>query len=607
MTGLAPEPPLVLDGPPGAPPGGEATPGAQPQGPPFQSTLEAEWARTAAAEGQRQSDSAEGARTPGASVASTTLTQSRADGGQSPDAAAREESARATATLPHGSHHHGLQPRAAARLAAGGGPASPSTSATAGAAAGAAAQARGDGKEPGEEPASAASGETSAVGTGTGALGDGRGSGSDAAPGGGASAAHDPALATTGGGEGARAAGDTTAGRPQTEDGIAPASDLGGTADGRFATALSPGSASGNEVAAGAVTTRGDRAGAPALRPPGGADDAAQTHSATDGANTIPQTRNVPAGADTTATATLAGGGTAGSAAASADTGASAAASTRAGTSAKPPGSAGAHTAAQAAIAVVNGDGQSAGADGPSAPVNTQASNNAGQPQNAARHGGTGARPIGSAPGGSALRAATGAAGSSGVDLAAVGDTSAQTSATSGAAGAATSAGESPALAGGGGVDLQQAIDDLHGTIQLAARQGVTQARIALQPRELGEIRINLTQTAGGLLVRVTAGSAAAAQALAAGHAELRQSLSSLGVELTNLSIGHHDQAPAHGEGAAAEHRREGAATAGHDARRGARAVDDQGDPLPENQQAAPETSTPAPTVRGGALVDVLA
>jgi flagellar hook-length control protein FliK len=91
------------------------------------------------------------------------------------------------------------------------------------------------------------------------------------------------------------------------------------------------------------------------------------------------------------------------------------------------------------------------------------------------------------------------------------------------------------------GVGLQEAIESLHGTIQLTARQGLSQARISLHPDELGEIRINLTQTAQGLLARVTAESPAAAQALAAAHAQLRQSLSSLGINLARLDIGHHD------------------------------------------------------------------
>ncbi len=96
----------------------------------------------------------------------------------------------------------------------------------------------------------------------------------------------------------------------------------------------------------------------------------------------------------------------------------------------------------------------------------------------------------------------------------------------------------------GYGVGLQQAIESIQVTIELAARQGLSQARIALRPEELGEIRIHLTQTNAGLVARVTAESPAAAQALAAGHAELRQSLSSMGLSLARLHIGH-EQAPA--------------------------------------------------------------
>ena len=109
---------------------------------------------------------------------------------------------------------------------------------------------------------------------------------------------------------------------------------------------------------------------------------------------------------------------------------------------------------------------------------------------------------------------------------------------------AATSAG---GTLPGYGVGLQQAIESIQITIELAAREGLSQARIALQPEELGEIRIHLTQTAAGLIARVTAEAPAAAQALAQGHAELRQSLSSMGLSLARLHIGHHEQASANG------------------------------------------------------------
>ncbi len=84
---------------------------------------------------------------------------------------------------------------------------------------------------------------------------------------------------------------------------------------------------------------------------------------------------------------------------------------------------------------------------------------------------------------------------------------------------------------------MQDMIDAIRATIDLAARQGLTQARIALQPAELGEIRIHLSQTADGLTARVTADTPAAAQALAQGRADLHQSLSSLGVSLLRLDV----------------------------------------------------------------------
>jgi len=58
-------------------------------------------------------------------------------------------------------------------------------------------------------------------------------------------------------------------------------------------------------------------------------------------------------------------------------------------------------------------------------------------------------------------------------------------------------------------------IESIHATVEMAARQGMAQARIALEPEELGSLRIHLSQTADGLLARVSADTPAAAQALA--------------------------------------------------------------------------------------------
>jgi chemotaxis protein MotD len=88
------------------------------------------------------------------------------------------------------------------------------------------------------------------------------------------------------------------------------------------------------------------------------------------------------------------------------------------------------------------------------------------------------------------------------------------------------------------GVPMQEMIDSIGATIELAARQGIARARIELQPEELGHISIRLSQTSEGLRARVTADTPAGAQALTQGRSELRQSLSSLGLSLLRLDIG---------------------------------------------------------------------
>jgi Flagellar hook-length control protein FliK len=196
--------------------------------------------------------------------------------------------------------------------------------------------------------------------------------------------------------------------------------------------------------------------------------------------------------------------------------------------------------------------------------------------------------------------------------------------ATGGAGGFAESSASVPVSATGGanpsesgqqgllldsGVGLQQAIETLHGTIELAARQGLAQARIALEPEGLGEIRIHLTQTAQGLLARVTAETPVAAQALAAAHAELRQSLSSLGLNLARLSVGRHGHAGAQDGGTAlGGGGRDGAAGSGEAASRGARSGQTAATEAPTNTDSEVEGDAQlAPAPARGTLVDVLA
>jgi len=124
--------------------------------------------------------------------------------------------------------------------------------------------------------------------------------------------------------------------------------------------------------------------------------------------------------------------------------------------------------------------------------------------------------------------AETGSPSASGVGAQAQGPGVAAQVAGSGGAGSASVA----------GVAMQEMIDSIRATIEIATRQGATQARIALQPEDLGHISIRLSQTSDGLLARVNADTPAAAQALVEGRSELHQSLSSLGVSLLRLDIG---------------------------------------------------------------------
>ncbi|HXR28032.1 MAG TPA: flagellar hook-length control protein FliK, partial [Solirubrobacteraceae bacterium] len=162
----------------------------------------------------------------------------------------------------------------------------------------------------------------------------------------------------------------------------------------------------------------------------------------------------------------------------------------------------------------------------------------------------------------------------------------------------ASGEGSSPSLPGapaGATIDLQHTIESVRATIALAARQGLAQARIALQPRELGDIRIHLSQTADGLLARVTADSPAAAQVLADARGELHRSLSSLGVSLLRLDIGSFTQS-GHGD-------REGRLQGG------ASSPSSLADPSTTSEEGEPaeEPAGASAGASAGRLVDVLA
>lgn len=88
------------------------------------------------------------------------------------------------------------------------------------------------------------------------------------------------------------------------------------------------------------------------------------------------------------------------------------------------------------------------------------------------------------------------------------------------------------------GANMQETIETIHATVALASRQGAAQAQISLEPAELGAVRIHLTQTAEGLVARVSAETVVGAQAIASGQSELHNTLSSLGISLLRLDVG---------------------------------------------------------------------
>jgi flagellar hook-length control protein FliK len=143
---------------------------------------------------------------------------------------------------------------------------------------------------------------------------------------------------------------------------------------------------------------------------------------------------------------------------------------------------------------------------------------------------------------------------------------------------------------------MQETIETIHATVALATRQGAAQAQISLEPAELGALRIHLTQTNEGLLARVSAETAAGAQAIASGQSELHSTLSSLGISLLRLDVGAFAQQEAHAGSQAPQQSQQRATRGGG---------------LPdEAEEATTSTTTTTGTVSlssNSALIDVLA
>jgi flagellar hook-length control protein FliK len=94
----------------------------------------------------------------------------------------------------------------------------------------------------------------------------------------------------------------------------------------------------------------------------------------------------------------------------------------------------------------------------------------------------------------------------------------------------------------GSGVRLAQMVETVRTIIEIGARQGTGQMRIALSPASLGGLQIHLTETPNGLVARIVAEHSAAATTLQQASDDLRRSLESGGLTLLRLDIESSDQ-----------------------------------------------------------------
>jgi flagellar hook-length control protein FliK len=87
-------------------------------------------------------------------------------------------------------------------------------------------------------------------------------------------------------------------------------------------------------------------------------------------------------------------------------------------------------------------------------------------------------------------------------------------------------------------VPLARAAEAVEHVLRLASSRGVTHARIALNPADLGAVDVHIRSTAEGLVARVVAHSAEAVQTLQHAAGDLRRSLEEQGLNVMSLDIG---------------------------------------------------------------------
>jgi flagellar hook-length control protein FliK len=88
------------------------------------------------------------------------------------------------------------------------------------------------------------------------------------------------------------------------------------------------------------------------------------------------------------------------------------------------------------------------------------------------------------------------------------------------------------------GMRLHQAVETVQAVVKMAQSGGVTRARVALHPEQLGGLEIQLSSTKDGVTARVVADAAQAANVLRHAGEELRRSLESQGINLVRFDVG---------------------------------------------------------------------
>jgi flagellar hook-length control protein FliK len=145
-------------------------------------------------------------------------------------------------------------------------------------------------------------------------------------------------------------------------------------------------------------------------------------------------------------------------------------------------------------------------------------------------------------------------------------------------------------------VPLHRAPAAVSTLLHVAVERGISRAKMALRPAELGGIEIRLQATAGGIAAQVVADSPEAARLLAQAGDDLRRALEARDVTLISLEVstsGDQQQRSARGEW-----------TDGDDAAFGGSGPSSSGDEA--DAEPAPTTQTVI-ELPGGLLVDVLA